>query len=182
MKTKWKSLNIDAFRKLSQAPFWNVVCFWLFWNIVGFLTILKHCVFLTILKHWNIQCLFDHFDTLEHFWSFRNVVFFMRSVFSSCPQTNNPHEWIQVDFLSMKRLTGVITQGARAMLTHMMVTKFIVTISDDGHTWFSVTEKGTTREKVEWPLTSDKHTDQSESSDNRTAQSDISDNRTDQSD
>ncbi|XP_030622577.1 coagulation factor VIII [Chanos chanos] len=64
------------------------------------------------------------------------------------PKTNNPHEWIQVDFLSIKRVTGVLTQGARAMLTHMMVTEFTVSVSDNGHTWSSVTEEGKQTEKM----------------------------------
>uniref|UniRef100_A0AAY4CL10 F5/8 type C domain-containing protein n=1 Tax=Denticeps clupeoides TaxID=299321 RepID=A0AAY4CL10_9TELE len=58
------------------------------------------------------------------------------------PKTNNPHEWIQVDFLAVKRVTGIVTQGARAVLTPMMVTEFSVSTSDNGHSWTSVQEKG----------------------------------------
>ncbi|KAG7464564.1 hypothetical protein MATL_G00166880 [Megalops atlanticus] len=64
------------------------------------------------------------------------------------PKTNNPHEWLQVDFQEVKRVTGVITQGARSMLTHMMVTEFTVSISNDGRTWTSVKEGKTQRERV----------------------------------
>uniref|UniRef100_A0A8C1ZDR6 Coagulation factor VIII, procoagulant component n=1 Tax=Cyprinus carpio TaxID=7962 RepID=A0A8C1ZDR6_CYPCA len=56
--------------------------------------------------------------------------------------TNNPHEWLQVDFLSIKRVTGVVTQGARSILKPMTVTEFIVSISSDGRRWTSVKEQG----------------------------------------
>uniref|UniRef100_A0A3Q2E4Q2 F5/8 type C domain-containing protein n=1 Tax=Cyprinodon variegatus TaxID=28743 RepID=A0A3Q2E4Q2_CYPVA len=45
------------------------------------------------------------------------------------------HCWLQVDLGKIKRVTGVITQGARSMLTQMMVTEFSVTFSQDGHSW-----------------------------------------------
>ncbi|XP_064182093.1 coagulation factor VIII [Anguilla rostrata] len=64
------------------------------------------------------------------------------------PKTNNPHEWIQVDFGEVKRLTGVITQGARSMLKHMMVTEFTVSISNDGRVWSSLLEENSSKEKV----------------------------------
>ncbi|XP_015240136.1 PREDICTED: coagulation factor VIII-like [Cyprinodon variegatus] len=64
------------------------------------------------------------------------------------PKNNNPHEWLQVDLGKIKRVTGVITQGARSMLTQMMVTEFSVTFSQDGHSWSSVLEKGSQRERI----------------------------------
>uniref|UniRef100_A0A8C2FR04 Coagulation factor VIII, procoagulant component n=1 Tax=Cyprinus carpio TaxID=7962 RepID=A0A8C2FR04_CYPCA len=51
------------------------------------------------------------------------------------PKTNNPNEWLQVDFLSVKRVTAVVTQGARSVLKPMIVTEFTVSISNDGHKW-----------------------------------------------
>uniref|UniRef100_A0A665XFX2 Coagulation factor VIII, procoagulant component n=1 Tax=Echeneis naucrates TaxID=173247 RepID=A0A665XFX2_ECHNA len=56
------------------------------------------------------------------------------------PKNNNPHEWLQVDLGKVKRITGVITQGAKSLLTEMMVTEFSVTFSQDGQTWSSVSE------------------------------------------
>uniref|UniRef100_A0A6Q2XRP7 F5/8 type C domain-containing protein n=1 Tax=Esox lucius TaxID=8010 RepID=A0A6Q2XRP7_ESOLU len=64
------------------------------------------------------------------------------------PKTNNPHEWLQVDFLEVKRITGVVTQGAWSLLTQMMVTEFSVTVSDNGHSWSSVLDEGSNREEV----------------------------------
>uniref|UniRef100_A0A8C2AHZ6 Coagulation factor VIII, procoagulant component n=1 Tax=Cyprinus carpio TaxID=7962 RepID=A0A8C2AHZ6_CYPCA len=57
------------------------------------------------------------------------------------PKTNNPNEWLQVDFLSVKRVTAVVTQGARSVLKPMIVTEFTVSISNDGHKWSSVKEQ-----------------------------------------
>nr|XP_055033767.1 coagulation factor VIII [Misgurnus anguillicaudatus] len=64
------------------------------------------------------------------------------------PKTNNPHEWLQVDFSSMRRVTGVVTQGARAMLKHIMVTEFTVSYSNDGRSWTSVKEQLTNQDKI----------------------------------
>ncbi|XP_048043912.1 coagulation factor VIII [Megalobrama amblycephala] len=64
------------------------------------------------------------------------------------PKSNNPHEWLQVDFLSMKRVTGLVTQGARSVLKLMMVTEFTVSISNNGHSWTSVKEQGTDSDKI----------------------------------
>ncbi|XP_046874701.1 coagulation factor VIII isoform X1 [Hypomesus transpacificus] len=64
------------------------------------------------------------------------------------PKNDNPHEWLQVDFLKVKRLTGVVTQGAKSLLTQMMVTEFSVSMSDNGHTWSSVLDDNSQREKV----------------------------------
>ncbi|XP_073676198.1 coagulation factor VIII-like [Garra rufa] len=64
------------------------------------------------------------------------------------PKTNNPHEWLQVDFLSVKRVTGVVTQGARSVLKPMIVTEFTVSVSNDGHKWTSVKEQGSDNEKI----------------------------------
>uniref|UniRef100_A0A3P8Q0C1 F5/8 type C domain-containing protein n=1 Tax=Astatotilapia calliptera TaxID=8154 RepID=A0A3P8Q0C1_ASTCA len=57
------------------------------------------------------------------------------------PMNNNPHEWLQVDLEKVRRITGVITQGARSLMTQMMVTEFSVTSSLDGHSWSSVLDE-----------------------------------------
>ncbi|XP_013861800.1 coagulation factor VIII isoform X2 [Austrofundulus limnaeus] len=56
------------------------------------------------------------------------------------PKNNNPHEWLQVDLGNIKRITGIITQGARSLRTQMVVTEFSVTYSQDGHFWSSALE------------------------------------------
>ncbi|XP_059202876.1 coagulation factor VIII [Centropristis striata] len=64
------------------------------------------------------------------------------------PKYNNPHEWLQVDLGNVKRITGVVTQGARSLLTQMMVTEFSVAVSHDGHSWSTVLEDSSQREKI----------------------------------
>uniref|UniRef100_A0A3Q4GME5 Coagulation factor VIII-like n=1 Tax=Neolamprologus brichardi TaxID=32507 RepID=A0A3Q4GME5_NEOBR len=63
------------------------------------------------------------------------------------PMNNNPHEWLQVDLEKVRRITGVITQGARSLMTRMMVTEFSVTSSLDGHSWSTVLDERAQREK-----------------------------------
>ncbi|XP_068596525.1 coagulation factor VIII [Brachionichthys hirsutus] len=64
------------------------------------------------------------------------------------PKNNNPHEWLQVDLEKVKRITGVVTQGARSLWTQMMVTEFSVTVSHDGNSWSSVLEENSQSEKI----------------------------------
>ncbi|XP_052005616.1 coagulation factor VIII-like [Xyrauchen texanus] len=64
------------------------------------------------------------------------------------PKTSNPHEWLQVEFASMKRVTGVVTQGAHSVLKQIMVTEFTVSVSNNGHTWTTVKEKDSDQEKI----------------------------------
>ncbi|KAM9740952.1 coagulation factor VIII [Menidia menidia] len=64
------------------------------------------------------------------------------------PKNNNPHEWLQVDLGKVRRVTGVITQGARSLMTQMMVTEFSVTFSQDGRSWSSVLEKSSQKEQI----------------------------------
>lgn len=64
------------------------------------------------------------------------------------PMNNNPHEWLQVDLGKVRRIAGVVTQGAHSLLTQMMVTEFSVTVSQDGRSWSSVMEEDSQREKI----------------------------------
>ncbi|KAI5097674.1 coagulation factor VIII [Silurus meridionalis] len=64
------------------------------------------------------------------------------------PKSSNPYEWLQVDFQVVKRVTGIVTQGAKSVFTSMMVTEFSISVSDDGHSWAMVTEPGTQQEKI----------------------------------
>ncbi|XP_039975064.1 coagulation factor VIII [Xiphias gladius] len=64
------------------------------------------------------------------------------------PKNNNPYEWLQVDLGTVRRITGLITQGARSLLTQMMVTEFSVSISLDGHSWSGVLQDGSQTEQI----------------------------------
>ncbi|KAM9849689.1 coagulation factor VIII [Aulostomus maculatus] len=64
------------------------------------------------------------------------------------PENNNPHEWLQVDLGAVRRITGVVTQGATSVFTAMMVTEFSVTFSHNNQSWSSVLEDSSQREKI----------------------------------
>ncbi|XP_061212691.1 coagulation factor VIII [Neopsephotus bourkii] len=54
------------------------------------------------------------------------------------PKSDSPSEWLQVDFEVTKKVTAIITQGAKAVFTHMFVTEFAVSTSQDGVHWTPV--------------------------------------------
>ncbi|KAK1163276.1 hypothetical protein AOXY_G16708 [Acipenser oxyrinchus oxyrinchus] len=64
------------------------------------------------------------------------------------PKANNPHEWLKVDFGEVKRITGIITQGAKRLMMPMFVTEFTISFSNDGVTWKAVLEKQVPRVQV----------------------------------
>ncbi|KAG7282039.1 hypothetical protein CRUP_020144 [Coryphaenoides rupestris] len=64
------------------------------------------------------------------------------------PQNNNPHEWLQLDLRKVQRITGLVTQGARSLMSPMMVTEFAVSVSDNGHSWSTVLEEESNEEKI----------------------------------
>ncbi|MGH0171087.1 UNVERIFIED_CONTAM: hypothetical protein FKN15_060571 [Acipenser sinensis] len=64
------------------------------------------------------------------------------------PKANNPHEWLKVDFGEVKRITGIITQGAKRLMMPMFVTEFTISFSNDGVTWTAVLEKQVPRVQV----------------------------------
>uniref|UniRef100_H0Z961 Coagulation factor VIII n=1 Tax=Taeniopygia guttata TaxID=59729 RepID=H0Z961_TAEGU len=62
------------------------------------------------------------------------------------PKSNSPREWLQVDFEVTKKVTAIITQGAKALFTEMFVKEFAVSISQDGTHWSPVLQNG--KEKI----------------------------------
>ncbi|NWX91814.1 FA8 factor, partial [Nothoprocta pentlandii] len=62
------------------------------------------------------------------------------------PKTNSPGEWLQVDFEATKKVTAIITQGARAVFTSMFVREFAVSSSQDGVRWTPLLQDG--KEKI----------------------------------
>ncbi|XP_067105088.1 lactadherin-like isoform X2 [Osmerus mordax] len=57
--------------------------------------------------------------------------------------TNNRSEWLQVDLEKPKRLTGIITQGAKDFGVVQYVSMFKVAYSNDGQTWSLVKDEKT---------------------------------------
>ncbi|XP_068813186.1 coagulation factor VIII isoform X2 [Struthio camelus] len=62
------------------------------------------------------------------------------------PKTNSPSEWLQVDFEVTKKVTAIITQGAKAVFTNMFVKEFAVSSSQNGVHWSPVLQDG--KEKI----------------------------------
>ncbi|XP_077451321.1 lactadherin-like isoform X2 [Stigmatopora argus] len=64
------------------------------------------------------------------------------------PSQNNRSEWIQVDLEKTKRLTGIITQGAKDFGVVQFVSVFKVAYSNDGESWNIVNDVNTGHDKL----------------------------------
>ncbi|KAM9816258.1 milk fat globule EGF and factor V/VIII domain containing b isoform X3 [Syngnathus typhle] len=62
--------------------------------------------------------------------------------------SNSKSEWLQVDLQSPKKLTGIITQGAKDFGTVQFVSAFKVAHSDDGQVWSIVQDETTNSDKI----------------------------------
>uniref|UniRef100_A0A6J0SW27 Coagulation factor V n=1 Tax=Pogona vitticeps TaxID=103695 RepID=A0A6J0SW27_9SAUR len=63
-------------------------------------------------------------------------------------KSNNNQQWLQIDLLQPKKITGIITQGAKSMTTEMYVKTFAILYSDDNSAWTSYLDDTTSREKM----------------------------------
>ncbi|XP_066456094.1 coagulation factor V isoform X2 [Eleutherodactylus coqui] len=63
-------------------------------------------------------------------------------------QSSNNQQWLQIDFVVSKRITGIMTQGARSFRSEMYVTSYIVQSSDNGKKWQSYMDTSTSMEKI----------------------------------
>ncbi|XP_062390504.1 coagulation factor V-like isoform X2 [Sardina pilchardus] len=48
---------------------------------------------------------------------------------------NDMHQWLQIELKDVKKITGIITQGAKSLGTKMFVSAFILEHSKDGKRW-----------------------------------------------
>ncbi|KAL0967934.1 hypothetical protein UPYG_G00260070 [Umbra pygmaea] len=62
--------------------------------------------------------------------------------------TNDRSEWLQVDLEAPKRITGIITQGAKDFGTVQFVSAFKMAYSDDGQSWSIVKDNITSTDKI----------------------------------
>ncbi|XP_015685856.1 coagulation factor VIII-like [Protobothrops mucrosquamatus] len=58
------------------------------------------------------------------------------------PTVDSTAEWLQVNFKKTLRVTGLITQGAKSVFTHMFVKEFTLSSSMDGKNWTPVLQHG----------------------------------------
>uniref|UniRef100_A0A1A8KZQ3 Milk fat globule-EGF factor 8 protein n=1 Tax=Nothobranchius pienaari TaxID=704102 RepID=A0A1A8KZQ3_9TELE len=64
------------------------------------------------------------------------------------PAQNNRSEWIQVDLGKTKRLTGIITQGAKDFGVVQFVSEFKVAYSNNGEVWSMVKDENSGEDKL----------------------------------
>ncbi|XP_008309699.2 milk fat globule EGF and factor V/VIII domain containing b isoform X4 [Cynoglossus semilaevis] len=62
--------------------------------------------------------------------------------------TNNQSEWLQVDLTSPKKISGIITQGAKDFGSIQFITAFKVAHSDDGRSWTVVKDETTNKDRI----------------------------------
>ncbi|XP_043556810.1 coagulation factor V [Chiloscyllium plagiosum] len=60
----------------------------------------------------------------------------------------NADQWLQVNFLKKKKISGIITQGAKSFTTTMFVQSYSVHFSNDGKTWLPYTDQLDGSEKI----------------------------------
>ncbi|KAL2088314.1 hypothetical protein ACEWY4_015213 [Coilia grayii] len=64
------------------------------------------------------------------------------------PATNDRSQWLQVDLGSPKRVTGIITQGAKDFGVIQFVSAFKVAYSDDGSSWRVLQDQSRKSDKI----------------------------------
>uniref|UniRef100_A0A3B4AI85 F5/8 type C domain-containing protein n=1 Tax=Periophthalmus magnuspinnatus TaxID=409849 RepID=A0A3B4AI85_9GOBI len=50
-------------------------------------------------------------------------------------RTNNLEQWLQVELPHTKKITGIVTQGAKSLGKEMYVISFSLQFSNDGNVW-----------------------------------------------
>ncbi|XP_061082766.1 coagulation factor V [Conger conger] len=55
-------------------------------------------------------------------------------------KTNDMQQWLQVELKEVKKITGIVTQGAKSLMTEMYVTEYTIEYSKDGRTWIKYKE------------------------------------------
>lgn len=49
-------------------------------------------------------------------------------------------QWLQIELRQVKKITGIVTQGAKSLGKEMFVTSFTLQYSDDGKRWNQYTD------------------------------------------
>ncbi|XP_027536906.1 coagulation factor V [Neopelma chrysocephalum] len=61
---------------------------------------------------------------------------------------NNNQQWLQIDLLTVKKITAIATQGVTSMSTENFVKTYVILYSDEGSEWKSYTEGSSSVAKV----------------------------------
>lgn len=67
------------------------------------------------------------------------------------PQSNDMQPWLQIELKDVKKVTGIVTQGAKSLKTEMFVTTYVLEYSDDGKKWTKYTDNEDYEIKVPHP-------------------------------
>ncbi|XP_075394710.1 coagulation factor VIII [Tenrec ecaudatus] len=85
----------------------------------------------------------SHFTSLFATWSPSQARLHLQGRTNAWrPQVNNAQEWLQVDFQRTVKVTGITTQGAKALFTSMYVREFHIASSQDGQHWTPFPQEG----------------------------------------
>ncbi|KAM9320236.1 coagulation factor V [Gastrophryne carolinensis] len=63
-------------------------------------------------------------------------------------KANNNQQWLQIDFLRVKKITGIMTQGAKQFTTEMYVQSYSIHYSDNGKNWKPYLDDSSSMEKI----------------------------------
>ncbi|XP_073419907.1 coagulation factor V [Dendrobates tinctorius] len=63
-------------------------------------------------------------------------------------KSNNNQQWLQIDFLVTKKITGMMTQGASSFTSELYVKSYVVQYSDNGKDWKSYMDASTSMDKI----------------------------------
>uniref|UniRef100_A0A8C6YHB2 F5/8 type C domain-containing protein n=1 Tax=Nothoprocta perdicaria TaxID=30464 RepID=A0A8C6YHB2_NOTPE len=63
-------------------------------------------------------------------------------------KSNNNQQWLQIDLLTIKKITAIATQGANSMSYENFVKSYIILYSNQGSEWKSYTDGSSTVAKV----------------------------------
>ncbi|XP_036129481.1 coagulation factor V isoform X3 [Molossus molossus] len=63
-------------------------------------------------------------------------------------EANNNKQWLQIDLLKTKKITGIVTQGCKSLSSEMFVKSYTIQYSDQGVNWTPYRQKTSMVDKV----------------------------------
>jgi len=61
---------------------------------------------------------------------------------------NNNQQWLQIDLLTIKKITAIATQGVKSISAENFVKTYVILYSDQGSEWKSYTDGSSSVAKV----------------------------------
>ncbi|KAG9271087.1 venom prothrombin activator omicarin-C non-catalytic subunit [Astyanax mexicanus] len=63
-------------------------------------------------------------------------------------KSNDMQPWLQIELKAVKKITGIVTQGAKSLRTEMFVTAYVLEYSEDGNRWIKYTDDEDYEQKI----------------------------------